>query len=150
MTLKALRQRPHKTGNGVVKPEAPGDGHQASGEGWGGPTKGAGQPPGNRLAGRRPEGAERQARLADKQAAADRMLVILNEIAEDAEEPTMARIAAANGVIDRIEGKAIQRIAATPNAETVQELRHIDPEELTIEQRDALRQVIAIERSKSN
>jgi phosphoribosylformylglycinamidine (FGAM) synthase PurS component len=60
----------------------------------------------------------------------------------------MARIAAGGRLVEHVEGKAVQRVAATPNGETVQELRTIDASQLTIEQRDALRAAILAEKER--
>lgn len=90
----------------------PPSGIPAQGAGWGGPAKGAGKdlsnPEQNGL-----KFCNDPVRRADKQAMADRMLEILVDIAENS-KIDMARLSAADKVLDRVEGKAVQRqITAT-------------------------------------
>lgn len=122
---------------------APAGGHQASGPGWGGPAKGAGQAYGVKggAGGRMPNGPERDKYIADKAAAAEHAKAMLYDIMQTSENE-MTRISAANSLLDRVEGKSIQRVAATPGGETVEELRTVDVEKLSLEERDALRRAI--------
>lgn len=132
---------------------APAGGHQASGPGWGGPAKGAGQAYGVKggKGGRMKEGPERQRIVADKKAAAEELtarlvamgLNNLTEVDETTGEevkvdvPLTLQHSAIVSSLDRLEGKSLTRVAATPNGETVEELR-VDPTALTDEQLAAI------------
>ena len=79
------------------------------GAGWGGPAKGAGTKDLNRGGAHRTREA-----IANKAAEAEKMLAIIADIARDEEALPQTRVMAAATVLDRIEGKAVQRsITAT-------------------------------------
>lgn len=59
--------------------------------------------------GRMPDGPEREKRIADKQAAAEEALATLREIGQNEAEMGGVRVMALNAVLDRIEGKPVQR-----------------------------------------
>lgn len=124
-----------KVGNG-------GTGLPAMGAGWGGPAKGA-QDHGP---GRMPNGPERDAKLRTNEEIRVRALAKIDALI-DSDQQGIA-LQASQAALDRVEGKAIQRVAATPNGETVEELRTIDASQLTIEQRDALRAAILAEKER--
>ncbi len=119
------------------RPAGPGRGHKvkqgsgipAAGPGWGGAAKGASASSGT--VGEHPERFsklepdERIAKIENKAAAADRALGVLYEVMERSEYDA-SKIAAANSLLDRIEGKAVQRsIGGT--TDTVEEIRTRDP-----------------------
>lgn len=119
----AKRKRPGR-GDPLAKGTG-GGGSPAGGPGWGGPAKGPGAGPEAIVGEHRMPEAEKVAKIGDKLATADRMLVILSEIAESSEFDA-TRVSAANAVLDRIEGKAVQRIVGG-TTDTVEEIRTRDP-----------------------
>ena len=83
-----------------------GDGHKASGPGWGG----AANRPGNHGPGPgRPTNAQRAAKLPEVERVKEEMRLVLYNIATDDGGPEMARIAAADKLMDRTEGKVEQK-----------------------------------------
>lgn len=93
----------------------------------GGQFHGPGSGPGNHGPGpgRMKEGPAKQQFIADKKAASERMLAIMVEIAEDERVGDQVRLNAAIGAKNQIDGTPVQRIAATPHGETVEELRTV-------------------------
>ena len=100
------------------KARAPASGIPARGPGWGGAAKGAG----NHAAGpgQPPDGPERQAKIADKQALAaeamETLALIMRTSALD-----MAKLSAAQAILDRTAGKAVQR-TITASADDLERL----------------------------
>lgn len=127
--LPPPKKRPPGPGRGRKVKQ--GSGLPAMGKGWGGDAKGEGTkvPIGEHPEnwGKVVEGQPelRKAKIADKQAAADRALAVLEDVMENS-EIDMARISAANALLDRIEGKPVQRIVGG-TVETVEEIRTRDP-----------------------
>ncbi len=136
-----------KTGKGYVN--KPASGLPAMGAGWGGPANGEGtQTPINE----HPANAallgpgELTERRRTNEEIRLRALAKIDALIDSPQEGIA--LSAANAALDRVEGKAIQRLASTPNGETVEELRTIDASQLTIEQRDALRAAILAEKER--
>lgn len=130
-------------GQGKVEPRGAAIG-DTRGKGWGGPAKGAGNHgPGP---GRMKEGPQRQEKLRSNAELRERAMMKIDELIDN-ELPGVA-LSASQAMLDRIEGKAIQRLAPAPNGETVEELRTINPRDLTPEQREALREAIMLEMAR--
>ncbi len=121
---------------------AKGSGIPAGGDGWGGQAKGAGHTgagPG------RPEGMKdgegKAARLADLGAAhIASVMQVWVDVMGDVNAPPMARIAAAEKIADRVEGKAVATtVSANVNAD-----ENLSPAELAAAIARARREVAAL------
>ena len=94
-----------------------GHGGPANGMGWGGPARGAScARPRARLAGAAdavstPASQAKQMRRVRRDEA---MLHVYERIVDDVSAPIMARIAAATAWLDRVDGKPIERVIASP------------------------------------
>ena len=79
------------------------------GKGWGGPAKGASR---SRIKPGDPDGIQPMSNDADTKARRaewrEKVLNLYVTIVDDKEQPVMARIAAGDKLLDRIEGKAVQ------------------------------------------
>lgn len=107
----------------------------ASGPGWGGPTKGASTTVGMMNGAETGPGRigpnsspERRMKLENKQASAEAMYVVWEEIALNPEESASNRINAAEKLVNHVEGMAVQRLIAG-TTDTVEEIRTRDPVE---------------------
>lgn len=98
---------PRKTGNGPGT--GPGHGGEAKGPGWGGPARGlgSGAPTAIRQTGNFGQNVPgaRAANVANRQ----ELQEFYTEMMRDAEQHGMTRIAAADRLYDRLEGKSVQR-----------------------------------------
>lgn len=117
-----MAERDPKTGRFPPRPQAP-----KGGRGYGGAAKGEGS-----KAGLTPEvRALRwdEAKLAEKAVRTDALKGVMWEIAMDAAEAAPARINAADKLLDREEGKAVQKtqLSGVDGAPLVIERRIVDP-----------------------
>lgn len=95
------------------KGEHTGSGIPAGGAGWGGPAKGKGTGGPklgveNLMPGDHGQPRPTAEAVAAGKSRAERMRAILDEIASDPKAPPQARVAAADRLLDRIEGKPVQ------------------------------------------
>lgn len=123
------------------RPPGPGRGHKvkqgsgmpASGEGWGGPAKGAGTlltPEERALSTLCPRDEHgRLLKMPEKVARADLLNDNLFDIATDPNQPGGVRVMASVGALDRLEGKPVQR-TITANAD---DLARLSDDELRAE-----------------
>jgi len=122
---------------------------RGNGEGWGGPA--VGKPSGGmlrrqgikpsynakmRLTGETPEAK------ANREAVREEAMQFYAGVLGDEEQSALMRMAAADKLLDRIEGKPVNRVAPAAAGQTVEEMREIDPKLLTQEERDHLRRLM--------
>lgn len=127
-------------GRGKVEPRGAAIG-DSRGPGWGGPAKGAGRHDGS---GGRPRNGspEQLERLRTNEEMRERAMMKIDALIDS--KLDHVALSASQAMLDRIEGKAIQRVAATPGGETVEELRTIDSAQLTADEREAMRKALTI------
>lgn len=129
-----MPRTPRNPGSGKAPSNAP-----ARGAGWGGPAKGAST---TRL---KPRGDAESDRIRTemhshaawtqerRERVADEMRDLYYGVAKDDAEPTPNRIAAADKLLDRIEGKAVQRTDVTSKGERMGYVIEVPPEAPDVE-----------------
>lgn len=105
-----------KQGNGFVN--KPASGLPAMGAGWGGDASGTEGWKKGEVHAKKPPGTN--------EGRAEEMRNLIYDIAIDSENPAGLRMMAADKLLDRIEGKPVQRVLGG-TAETVEEIRTKDP-----------------------
>jgi hypothetical protein len=142
------KKRPPGPGRGhkIKQGDGTGERRPPGGHGWGGPAKGAGKDlrdPENHVA--NPH-AVHVTRLPDAQAAAERALAVMAEIMESSPYE-QTRLNAAVALRNQVIGTPVARtiLGGDPNNPLqIETTRVIDATLLTVEQRETLREVLAI------